>query len=206
MYSIRISGLWGMMALLLMPLFPLTASAGVLDFISSGTGTVPRAASQIVEQMDQQLMRRIGQAPDGRANVLIVSTVSVNLNNLDETNPLSRQISEEITSALLAKGYRANEMRKGKEIIMRERDGEKILTRNLSQLATRDVTSVAVLAGTYLVTPDNIRFNMRLIHTPSNEVLAMGSATVPVTEEVKQLLSDKKKPGPPQPSVYTRLP
>jgi hypothetical protein len=81
-----------------------------------------------------------------------------------------------------------------------------ILTRDLARLATRDVQSVAVLAGTYLVTPDNVRFNMRLIHTPDNEVIAMGSATVPVTKEIKELLSDERKPAPPKPSVFTRLP
>jgi hypothetical protein len=37
-------------------------------------------------------------------------------------------------------------------------------------------------------------------------VIAMGSATVPVTREIKELLADEKKPAPPQPSVFTRLP
>ena len=186
---------------------PSAASAGWFDQLISTTGTVPKAAQRIADQMDEQLMSRIGDAPGGRANVMIVSTVSVSLNDLNESNPLSRQISEEIVNALLAKGYRANELRKGKEIDMHPKKGETFLTRSLPRLATRDVASVAVLAGTYLITPDNVRFNMRLINTPTNEVLAMGSATVPVTREVEPLLSDqKKKTGPPQPSVYTRLP
>ncbi len=197
----RLLFLFGITTLLL---FPLTAAADLLSGFT--TGTVPRAAQQIASQIDDQLMRRIGNAPGGRANVMIVSTVSVSLNNLTESNPLSRQISEEIINILIAKGYRANELRKGKEIVMHQRQGEMILTRSLPQLATREVASVAVLAGTYLVTPDNVRFNMRLINTPNNEVLAMGSATVPVTNELEPLLSDKKKVGPPQPSVFTRLP
>ena len=185
-------------------LAPLTATAGFPDMFMGPT--VPRAAQKIADQMDEQLLRRIGDYPEGRGCVLIVSTVAVALNNLNESSPLSRQISEEVMNVLIAKGYRSNELRKGKDIIMLPRQGEMLLTRNLSQLNTRDVTSVAVLVGTYLVTPDNVRFNMRLIHTPSNEVLAMGSATVPVTDEVKDLLSDRKKTGPPLPSVFTRLP
>ena len=200
----RLLFLLGVQALLL---FPLSATAGVLDMLDSLLigGTVPRAAQKIADQMDDQLMRRIGDLPGGRDYVMIVSTVAVSLSDLSESSPLSRQISEEVMNALIAKGYRASELRKGKEIIMHPRKGEMLLTRNQAQLASRDVKSVAVLAGTYVVTPDNVRFNMRLIHTPSNEVLAMGSATVPVTDELQLILSDQKV-GPPRPSVFTRLP
>jgi hypothetical protein len=128
---------------------------------------------------------------------------------LSESNPLSRQISEEIINALMAKGYRSSELRKGKNIVMQPKKGEMLLTRNLSELVTRDVKAEAVLAGTYVVTPVNVRFNMRLLHVPSTEVLAMGSGTVPVTDEVKSLLTDqppKERLRPPQPSVFTRLP
>jgi hypothetical protein len=189
--------------------FPLSAAAGILDFLNGGgTGTVPRAAQQIANQMDAQLLPRIGDWPEGRGCVMITSTVAVSLSNLSESNPLSRQISEEVMNALMAKGYRGSEMRKANHITMLPHKGEMLLTRNLSQLATRDVKAEAVLAGTYVVTPVNVRFNMRLLHVPSNEVLAMGSGTVPVTDEVKTLLTDqqKEKPRPPQPSVFTRLP
>jgi len=193
--------LFGLSALLLMPL---TATAGIVELLIGGA--VPRAGREIANQMDRQLVRRIGDYPGGRSCVMIVSTVAVELSELSESSPLSRQISEEVMNALIAKGYRVSELRKGKDIIMRPRNGETLLTRDVSRLATRDVQSVAVLVGTYVMTSENVRFNMRLLHTPSNEVLAMGSATVPVSEEVKVLLSDRKKPGPPQPSVFTRLP
>ena len=193
--------LFGLFAL---PLMPLTATAGIVEMLTGGA--VPRAAREIANQMDRQLMQRIGKLQNGRSYVMIVSTAAVELNDLNKTSPLSRQISEEVMNALIAKGYRLSELRKGKDIVMRPRSGEMLLTRDLSQLAARDVQSVAVLVGTYVATPENVRFNMRLLHTPSNEVLAMGSATVPVSEEVKSLLSDWKKPGPPQPSVFTRLP
>ncbi len=46
---------------------------------------------------------------------------------------------------------------------------------------------------------------MRLIHTPSNEVLAMGTATVPVSEELRPLLVHATHTGPIRPSVGTSL-
>jgi hypothetical protein len=205
----RLLFLVGMLVLLC----PLTATAGILDLLKgtanseASHGTVPRAAQQIANQMDAQLMRRIGEFPEGRACVMITSTVAVSLSNLSESNPLSRQISEEVVHALMAKGYHASELRKSKNIVMLPHKGEMTLTRNLPDLSSRNVKSVAVLAGTYVITPDNVRFNMRLLHVPSNEILASGSATVPVTFELQPLLSDeKKKAGPPQPSVFTRLP
>jgi hypothetical protein len=85
-------------------------------------------------------------------------------------------------------------------------DGEMLLTRKVDQLASTTVNSVAVLVGTYTVTSRSVRFNMRLIRTDSNEILSMGTATVPVTEELQPLLADLKGPRKVTPSVGTRLP
>ena len=60
----------------------------------------------------------------------------------------------------------------------------------MRKLASRVGTSHAGLAGTYVVSADNVRFTMRLIHTTSNEVLAMGTATVPINDDVLPLLYD----------------
>lgn len=58
--------------------------------------------------------------------------------------------------------------------------GEFLLTRDVGKLGSpRDVNTHAVLTGTYTVTERSVRFNMRLIHTPTREVLAAGSGTVP---------------------------
>lgn len=179
-------------------LLPLTAAAA--------EGTVPKAANVMAEQMDKQIMRRIGSYPEGRACVSISPTVPVFLGNLEQTSPLARQMAEEVTRWFVEAGYRVEELRKGKDIVMEPRKGEMLLTRNLSQLANRDVSSVAILVGTYTVTQDNVRFNLKLLHTPSNEVLAMASATVPVTDELFPLLADKGPGRNPMPSVFTRLP
>lgn len=50
-------------------LLPLTAAAA--------EGTVPKAATMMAQQMDSQIMRRVGTYPEGRACVSIVSTVPV---------------------------------------------------------------------------------------------------------------------------------
>ena len=182
----------------------LTMSAFVPFTAAAAEGTVPKAAGLIAAQLDQQLSQRIGTHPGGKQAVSIAITVPVFLSNLGQSSPLARQMAEEITCRLVEAGYAVDEIRKGRDIVMEEGVGEMILTRNLNRLASRDVTTAAILAGTYTVTSDSVRFNIKLIHTPSNQVLAMGNATVPVTTEVFPLLADRGK-GPVMPSVGTRL-
>ena len=63
----------------------------------------------------------------------------------------------------------------------------------------------AILAGTYVVSGDQVRFSMILIHTTSNEVLAKGAATVPITDDLLPLLEDQAPGVGKVPTVHTRL-
>ena len=128
------------------------------------------------------------------------------LDNLQRTSPLARQMTDELARYFKECGYRLEELRKGDEILMTPERGEFLLTRDTKKLLSRDVNTHAVLVGTYTVTDRSVRFNMRLIHTPSREVLAAGSGTVPVTDELLPLLRDKSGSQPLAPSVQTKLP
>ena len=176
-------------------LLPLAAAAG--------RGSVPEAAESIIAQMDPQMLTRLAGVEGTRGDVSIAVTVPVNLTDFEASSPLARQMAEEIASALVNTGYRVQEIRKGREVVFRP-DGEMLLTRKVDQLASTTVNSVAVLV--YTVTSRSVRFNMRLIGTDSNEILSMGTATVPVTEELQPLLADLKGPRKVTPSVGTRLP
>jgi len=73
------------------------------------------------------------------------------------------------------------------------------------QLASPSGTSQAILAGTYVTTSEQVRFSIRLIHTSSNEVLAMGTATVPITDDLRPLVREARPGDGLAPSVSTRL-
>lgn len=187
-------------------LFPLTAAA---------MGTVPKAANCIAEQLDAQLMMRYAGNDPGigkkqrvalaRAGIMIMGTTPANLNNLEKSSPLGRQMTEEISRWLINAGYRYQELRKGRYIRFDRRTGEFILTRDVRKLASTVGTSQAVLAGTYVVSSEQVRFSISLIHTTSNEVLAKGTATVPITDDLLPLLEDPLPGGGNVPTVYTRL-
>lgn len=188
-------------------LFPLAAAAG---------GNVPRAGEDIAEQLDEQLMMRYaGSSPDmskkelralARSRILIMGTTPANINNLEQANPLARQMLEEVSSDLVNMGYRYEELRRGKDIRFDKRTGEFILTRDVRKLASRNGVGQAILAGTYVVSGEQVRFTMSLISVATNEVIAKGMGTVPITPDLMPLLQENMPAGSGmKPSVYTRL-
>lgn len=197
--------------LMMSVLLPFTAAAesgGSETIVSSAeytrSGTVPKAALAMARQLDTQLQRRVNGTGFGPSSVSIAITVPVSLSNLGKSSALARQMAEEVTTLLVQQGYQVDDIRKGREIVMEEGVGEMLLTRDVSRLANRDVSTAAVLTGTYTVTADAVRFNLRLLHTPTNQVLASATSTVPVTTELFPLLAERSS-GPPMPTVMTRL-
>ena len=201
------------LAFLLMPMA--AAAAGLL----TPRGTVPIAADDMAEAMDKQILGHFGVEQPGffskadkkhhylkiRKTLSISCTVAVDLNNLENTSPVGRQISEEMARWFVQAGYRVKEIRKGRDVQVDVKRGEMLLTRDVRKLLNPNVTTEAVLAGTYVVTPEQVRFAMRLLHVPSNEVLAMATATVPITGDLKPLLHDMKEPKKVSPSIGTKL-
>ena len=195
----------------------LLLAALLLPLTAAAAGNVPTAATTIARQLDEQLMMRYaGSDPEvskkekqalARAHIIIMGTTPANLNDLNEASPLARQMMEEVTRWLMNAGYRFQELRKGSDIYFDKKKGEFILTRDVKRLASRVGTSQAIMAGTYVVSGEQVRFNIRLIHTNSNEVLAMGSGTVPITDDLMPLLRDPSPGGKGgvTPTVNTRL-
>ena len=192
-------------------LLPLTAAA----FFG---GNVPSAADDITKQLDKQLMMRYAGRDPGmtkanreavaRAGIMILGTSPANINDLTDSSPLARQMMEEISRGLIEKGYRFKELRTGSYVRFDRDSGEFLLTRDVKKLESRTAKGQAVMAGTYVVTRDQVRFSIRLIHIPSNEVMAMGTATVPITDDIYPLLRDPYNPSRSNsgvPSSYTRL-
>ncbi len=192
--------------------------ANIYHEISPAYG--PRAANNMAAQMDAQILARSNVYVEGvkltkeqiamrqrqlRQTITIVTTVPVNINNFDHTNALSRQISEEMARWFVDAGYRVQEIRKGTDIRIQEKHGEVILTRDREELLRTKASSVAILSGTYVISPEQVRYSMRLVHTAGTEVLAMSTATVPITPDVPPLLEENGDPVKVTPSVSTRL-
>ena len=144
--------------------------------------TVPQAASEMGAELNAQLSQLTSK-------VTMIVTTPVNLRNLNESSGLGLQLSEELAHYFVTCGYRVQEIRKGAGLFFDEENGEMLLTRNPEFLANTDVDSAVVMVGTYIRTNRSVRVNIRLLHTPSNEVLAMSSSTIPLNPEVRSLLA-----------------
>ena len=172
----------------------------LLPMGAQGKTTIPQLAAEMGAELDAQLSQLTSR-------VTMVVTTPVNLRNLNESSGLGLQLSEEMAHYFVAAGYRVQEIRKGSGLFFDELNGEMLLTRNPEYLANTDVSSSVVMVGTYVRTNRSVRVNIRLLHTPSNEVLAMSSGTLPLSSEVRSLLlspMDLNDMGH-VPSIGTRL-
>ena len=151
-------------------------------------GIVPQAASAMGRQIDRQIAQRLMQPDTPAVGVSLAVTVPVDVNDLDVSNPLARQMAEEMARWFVQAGYSVQEIRKGRMVLSEPGNGEKLLTRRTNHLAKSNVDSAAIMTGTYTVTNQNVRFNIRVLHTASLEVLGMSTVSVPLTSEVKSLL------------------
>jgi hypothetical protein len=181
----------------------LTAMLFCLPFAArSFAATLPQAASAAGREMDRQMMSRMGpQTP--AASVSLCVTTPVDVNNLESSNPLARQMQEEIARWLVQAGYTVQEIRKGGDLLFEPDTGEMLLTRKDRLLGSRSVTGTAIVAGTYTVTPLNVRFNIRVVRTKNREVLAMSTVTVPMNREVAALV---RQGGTVDPRGFTGMP
>ncbi len=186
--------------LMLALLLPFSAAA----FLSQPE--IPAATKKLVSELDKQITKRYVTKDSPKSNLVMISTVPVFLGNLKTTNPLSRQISEEISSAMSEKGYKLNELRKADILTIIEKEGEFVLTRDVKELLNSSANGVGVVTGTYTKTSENIRYNISVIHLPTNEVMAKSSMTIPIRSELFELLVEDDVPKPPlMPSVRTTL-
>jgi hypothetical protein len=182
-------------------------------FDGADAATVPQAASAAGREMDRQMESRLGRKPDeGAAGAISLSvTTPVNINDLDEANPLARQMQEEATRWFVQAGYDVQEIRKGADVLFEPLKGEQALTRREKLVADRSIGTDAVLLGTYAVTPEHVRFNFRVVRTSGREILAMSTVTLPMNREVAFLTRRTEAGGalaatPIEPTVVTLLP
>ena len=176
--------------------------------------SVPQAASAIGREIDRQVVQRLGQGESPAQGVSLCITTPVDSNDLETSNPLARQMQEEVARWFVQAGYEVQEIRKGADVLFEPATGEMLLTRKEKMLGTTVVSSTALVAGTYTVTPKNVRFNIRLVRTSDREVIGMSTMTVPIDGEVGALLRPSGQGGgggavygtPIEPTVVTLLP
>lgn len=189
-----------MAALLMAGVFFATAA-------TAQAGTLPNLAASIADELDAQLAQRLNVGERPVRGLAMLVTTPVSLDNLEESSTLGRLIAEECATWFVSVGYKVQEMRKSRMILFAPGKGELLLSRRSNLLEMQNIDASIILSGTYTITSKHVRFNMKLLHAASNEVLAMASATLPMTAEVREMLlgSGGVNFSGIEPSVSTRL-
>lgn len=166
-----------------------------------------RAAASLGVEMNHQLADRFGQQEGAANGISVIVTTPVDLNNLEESNPVARQMQEELARWFIRSGYSVQEVRSGRSLLMRPSTGELLLTRNRDLTAAHTIQSALTMVGTYSITSRSIIFNVRLMQTGGNEVFAMSNVTLPISGELRGMLNTSKAGSfVIEPSVFSRLP
>ena len=193
--------------ILCLVLFPYSVfAAGQGEKIS-----LSQAAAFMGHDMDRQLSARYGHDENSVNGISVIVTTPVDLNNLEESSPVARQMQEEISTWLVRSGYSVQEIRTGKSLLLRPGYGELLLTRNKDLAAVKNAKSAVTLVGTYSVNSRHVTFNLRLVQTGGTEILAMSSINLPVSGEMRAMLGTGSSNSSAsafliEPSVFSRLP
>jgi len=121
-------------------------------------------------------------------NQPVVVTTFVDLNNLNKSSIFGRILAEEVLNELHKAGFTVSEIRKGKDIFIRQELGELILSRNAREVLGRS-SARAILAGTYVATEKSIIINARLIDVNSPLILSSSSYTLKMNKEFEKMLT-----------------
>lgn len=125
----------------------------------------------------------------GREEKLIFTTV-VNLDDLHQTSKFGRALSESLATRLFQYGYGVVELRKVASVLIKDRSGELVLSRESERLA-KEYEAHAIVAGTYSMTPNSVIINVKILDALSQEVLSVAGLELQRSHTVNYLLADK---------------
>ena len=125
----------------------------------------------------------------GRGEKLVFTTL-VDLDDLRTTSKFGRTLSEALSTRLFQHGYGVEEIRKISGVLIKDKQGEIILSRDAKRLAKEHECDV-VVAGTYALTPDTVIINVKFLDPLSQEVLSVAGMELQRSAAINYLLSNR---------------
>jgi len=142
----------------------------------------------IGEELTQQLiMNRRGDFGLGER---LLFTTLVNLDDLHQTSKFGRAMSESLATRFFQHGYGVIELRKIDAILVSDKSGELVLSRETKHLAAQQEAD-AIVAGTYSMTPSSVIINVKVLDIGSQEVLSAGGLELQRSYTINYLLADR---------------
>lgn len=159
----------------------------------SGPGTSGSVRANSLIQANYKAAESLQAQLTDRAagnSTLLVATL-VNIDALDRSSTLGRLVSEQVSARFTQGGYRMIEMKFQNSVYMARGQGELMLTRQVHELANAH-SAEAVIVGTYAASKDYVLINLKVVEPASNQVLAVHDYSLPIDENVRLMLRDRR--------------
>lgn len=117
---------------------------------------------------------------------LIVASF-VNINDLNESSPLGRSISQQFATIFTNNGFRVIEMLLRKDIYIKQDSGEFLLSRELKNIS-HNHQAQAVVVGTYAVGETRVYVTAKVINADTSIVISAYDYSIPIDKDTKALL------------------
>lgn len=126
-----------------------------------------------------------GAALNADSPFVIASFVDVN--QMDQSSAFGRIVSEQFASRFSQKGYYVVELKLRKDIFIKEKQGEFMLSRKIKEIS-KNHNAQAIVVGTYAIGENNVYITTRMIDPPTNRIISSYDYRLPITEDIRKLL------------------
>lgn len=140
----------------------------------------------------EQLLRNLKQ-PLPKGSLLVINSL-VNVNDLGQTLPFGRIVSDQISSAFSRTGYRVMGMELPTEIFTKSDAGILELPEKTKQ-ALIDVHANAVVVGTYAAGRKNVYVSLRVVDSTTQNIISTTDYSIPMGPDTR-ILSVIPEPKP----------
>lgn len=120
------------------------------------------------------------------AGPVLVATV-VNVNDMSQSAPLGRTLSEQYASHMATLGFNVKELKLRGDVFVKEGAGELLLSREIKDIA-RHHNAAIVLVGTYSAAANYTYVSLKLVRTEDSRILRGHDYALPNDRDVQRLL------------------
>ena len=125
------------------------------------------------------------QEPLPRGSLVVINSL-VNVNDMGQTLPFGRIVSDQISSAMHQSGYRVMGMELPTEIFAKNEAGILELPEKTRE-ALNDVHANALVIGTYAAGRKNVYVSLRVVDIATQNVISSTDYSIPMGPDAKRL-------------------
>ncbi len=128
----------------------------------------------------------------GHPEMPILVTTFVDNNDLQRTSSLGRSLQEHISSRLVQRGYAVKEVKLAKQLLIAEKSGESILSRDITRLSTSQNVQ-AFVVGTISSTQETMYISTRFINPINKTIISAADYRLCIDDTIRAMFFPQTK-------------